>query len=63
LARITKWELFSIKKKLYVIENLICLIPDEDVNANFGTGYQCHINDDEYDICVILANMSPKLQM
>jgi hypothetical protein len=54
---------FNQEKKLYVIENLICLIPDEDVNDNFRTGYQCHINNDEYDICVILTNMSPKLQM
>jgi hypothetical protein len=51
------------EKKLYVNGNLICLIPGKDANDNFGTGYQCHINDDEYDICVILANMSPKLQM
>jgi hypothetical protein len=56
------WELFSNKKKkLYVLENLFPHIIDEEDDDEIRTKYQCHIDDDEYATCVMLANMLSKL--
>jgi hypothetical protein len=50
------------EKRLYVIENQIPNAPTEDAKEEVRNEHQCYVNDDEHATCVMLANISPKLQ-
>ena len=50
------------EKKLYVLENLISFIFEQDTNNKVRINYQCHIDVDKEITSVMLANMSFELQ-
>jgi len=50
------------EKMLYVLQNLISFVLDQDTDNKVRTNYQCHIDVDEEATSVMLANMSFKLQ-
>ena len=50
------------EKRLYVIKNQIPNAPTEDAKEEVRNEHQCYVNDDEHATCVMLANISPKLQ-
>jgi hypothetical protein len=50
------------QKRLYVIENQIPNAPTEDAKEEIRNEHQCYVNDDDQAICVMLANISTKLQ-
>jgi hypothetical protein len=47
---------------LYVLENSIPLVLDEDTNNKVMIDYQLHIDDNEKATCVMLATISLKFQ-
>jgi hypothetical protein len=47
---------------LYVLENHILLVINKDIDDEVKTEYQCHIDDNKHAICVMLSNISLKLQ-
>lgn len=48
---------------LYVLENSILNSFVKDAEEKLGNEYYCHVDNDEQVACVMLSNMSPKLQM
>jgi len=51
------------ERRLYVFESHIPRVSNEDALIEVKTKYHRHIDDDEQATCVILASMSPKLQI
>jgi hypothetical protein len=47
---------------LYVLENHILLVINKDIDDEVKIEYQCHIDDNKRDICVMLSSISLKLQ-
>jgi hypothetical protein len=57
------WELFSYKKRrLYVFENPIPLVLNENIDNVVKTKYQYHIDDDEQTTYVMLSITSLEFQ-
>ena len=54
--------LLKQERMLYVLQNLISFVLDQDTDNKVRTNYQCHIDVDEEAISVMLANMLFELQ-
>ncbi|KAG8633746.1 hypothetical protein MANES_18G144816v8 [Manihot esculenta] len=50
------------KKRLYVFDQNIPDVPDENANDNVKDKYDRHIDEDVQATCVMLASMTPELQ-
>jgi hypothetical protein len=51
------------EKRLYVLESHIPRVPNKDTLIKVKTKYHCHIDDDEQIAYMMLASMSPELEI